>query len=748
MAKTDRYMIAPLDGGLQNNIKPWLIPDNAFSELNNVYPFRGRIRKRFGSRYMNSIVSPTIAQLSSRFRIEIDTTDGSGAASGTVPGAIFAVGQLFSVGTQIFTVYQTGTPADMLATGPGAGTYNTSTGDYAITGTTLNDTPVYWYPAQPVMGLITYQTALSNTDPTFGFDTQFSYTFTNGSWDILGPIPPNANSAIWTGTNSNFFWGATWRGSPAASNLPLLFVVNNNPPDGIYYWNGNTSAWTNFTPTIDEAGNMLFTSLMIIPFKGYLVAINTWEGMSAGAAVNYNARARWSSFNDAITSSTSWLSQPGAGNAIDAATMESAISCEFIKDQLVVNFERSTWSLAFTGNRIQPFTWQQLNTELGVESTFSTIPFDQAILGISNVGVHSCNGVNVQRVDDKIPDEVWDIYDGSTGTEVSRVYGIRDYYVEQAYWTFPNTDHDPANVTYPNKVLVYNYKDGTWGLNDDSITCFGYFYEANVSAVTWSSTDIFWDNDEITWSAGDEQQLNQIVLAGNQEGFVFIVDADLSTNASVLQITNLSIVSGRVTISCIDHNLEVDDWIYLTNLNGITSPYIGNYQVFSVIDANTIAIIAPDLNAALLAGQVYTGGGTIARISRISMKTKQFNFYVKDGYNTAINKVDFLVDRTENGEVTVDYYASTGFQPLAIYGAATGTLMGTAIVETRPYTFVSFEQQQDRLWHPTYPQVVGEAVQFRIYLTDAQMGQYEVASAPFQLHAMTIYAQRTSSRLQ
>lgn len=751
MAKTDRFMIAPLDGGLQADLKPWIIPDKAFAEMNNAYPFRGRIRKRFGSRYMNTLASPAVAQLSSRFRLEVATTS-SGSASGTVPGAIFQPGQLFSVGSQIFTVYQTGTPADMLATGVGSGTYDTSNGDFSISGTGLPDnTPVYWYPAQPVMGLITYQTATSNVDPTFGFDTQFSYTYSNGAWTSLGPLPPASNSAIWTGSNYDFFWGTTWRGTPVTSNLPLLFVVNNNPSDGIYYWNGNTSVWTNFTPTIDETGTILFTSLMMIPFRGYLVAINTWEGMSAGAAVNYNARARWSSYNDAITPSTSWLSIPGSGSAIDAATMESAISCEFIKDQLVVYFERSTWSLVFTGNHVQPFTWQQLNTELGVESSFSIVPFDQAVLGIANIGIHSCNGVNVQRIDDLIPDEVWNIYSGTTGSEVSRVYGIRDFFVEQVYWTFPNADHDPANTVYPNKVLVYNYKLGTWGLNDDSITCFGYFYETNASAVSWSSTDIFWSDDEIIWGSGDEQQLNQTVLAGNQEGYVFIIDASLSTNASVLQITNLTLVNGAVTLSIIDHNLEVEEWIFLTNLNGLTGPFIGLYQIYSVIDANTIVIIAPDINAVLKTGQVYTGGGTVARVSRLSLKTKQFNFYVKDGYNTAINKVDFLVDRTANGEFTVDYYASTGFIPLAIAGndaTGTGALLGTAIVETSPYELYPFEQQQDRLWHPSYLQAEGEAIQMHIYLTDMQMAQYEIATAPFQLHAITIYAQRTSSRLQ
>src|SRR5579872_6452047 len=119
----DRFLIGYTDtnSGFQTNVKPWLLPDNAFQTLENAYVFRGRTRKRFGS-----IWTGTDA-LSSRLRYQVATTDGSGDASGTVPGTVFAVGQQFSIGTTIFTVNALGTPATLLATGAGTMTYNTST---------------------------------------------------------------------------------------------------------------------------------------------------------------------------------------------------------------------------------------------------------------------------------------------------------------------------------------------------------------------------------------------------------------------------------------------------------------------------------------------------------------------------------------------------------------------------------------------------------------------------------------------
>ena len=77
----DRFFIAPFDkdSGLQTNYKPFLIPDEAFAQLTNAYVFRGRVRKRFGSRWMGD------SQLLTRFRMSIGTTDGTGAYPGAIP---------------------------------------------------------------------------------------------------------------------------------------------------------------------------------------------------------------------------------------------------------------------------------------------------------------------------------------------------------------------------------------------------------------------------------------------------------------------------------------------------------------------------------------------------------------------------------------------------------------------------------------------------------------------------------------
>jgi len=200
-------------------------------------------------------------------------------------------------------------------------------------------------------------------------------------------------------------------------------------------------------------------------------------------------------------------------------TVTLLITTEFIKDRLIVYFERSTYELAWTGNDLVPFEWRQLNTELGSESTFSVVPFDQEVLAIGDTGVHSCNGSNVVRIDNKIPDTIFTIKNNLSSQ--ARVAGIRDYFAEMVYWTYP-ADNEINDDVYPNKVLVFNYKNRSWAENDDSITAFGYF--DGQPSFTWDTLGGTWEQWVAPWNSGEPAQQVRQIIAGNQQGWVFNID--------------------------------------------------------------------------------------------------------------------------------------------------------------------------------------------------------------------------------
>lgn len=835
MAKTDRFYIGLQDssGGMDTSLKPFAIPDNAYQTLNNAYVFRGRVRKRFGSRLMEGSTTPTLGyeQLQSRFRINIGPLV-SGAANDInallgYTGNIAAIGQLFSMGDNIFTIYQSGA---MYTTGAITGTINTATGIFSFTGALISD--FYFYPALPVMGLVTYETTDNNNELVYGFDTKFSYQFTTTGWSRLG-------TAVWSGGDADFFWGYTWNGILRSDYY--LFVTNFVEADGIKYW--DTSNWVTMNPIVNNT-TRIGTARIVLPFKDRLIFLNTIEydgnngtpigttngttgnlaatvvaapaggfqiGQSfvvgttiftladvttpgaqamtvssinstgavasatfnnttseititgnntnrnqgvyflnalTGSGVNYQNRCRYS-LNGSPVNTNSFLEVSGGGGGyIDAPVKEEIITAQFLKDRLIVYFEQSTWELAYTGNQILPFVWQQINTGLGAESTFSQISLDTVVLGVGNVGVMSCNGSSVERIDNKIPDEVFEIHNANNGIE--RVAGIRDYYVEMVYWTFPDVTR---NSTYPynNKVLIYNYKTGSWALNDDSITAFGYYQSSANEGETWASDMGTWETDNTTWTDGPSVQARfRSVLAGNQEGFIFIIDPDENRNSPALQITNMVITDAvTITVSCINHNLQqgfdgIGDYIAIENVQGLTGITNMIFPVNLVIDANSFTILVDNGSVT----GTYTGGGTIARVSNIDITTKQYNFYAQDGCNASINKIDFLVDKTSGGEITIDYYiASSGISSLK-GGQATGALLGSGVLETSPYALIPLESAQTRLWHPVYPMSDGEYIQLNIYMTDDQLRNPDIAFADFELHAMLFMATRTSSRLQ
>lgn len=755
MAATNRFYIGQISGsGLQSDLKPYAIPDDAFAELNNAYVFRGRVRKRFGGQLMRGTSAQVsgLEQIQSRFKIKLGTTNGAGTLAGTVPGAVFQIGQAFSCGDEFFTVYQTGNPANMLKTGSATTyTYSTTNGAYNIVGSNAN-TDVYFYPAQPVMGLGSYEQSAVSDEQTIGFDTQFAYKFGPNGWDIAGGIPPAAGSVLFTGNNSQFFWTTNWRGT-SASDI-LFFVTNYNTSntgltgsDKMYYYNGTT--WTAFNPGFDSgtATSTILSARIIVPFHDRLVLLNVVENTGAGPGTNttYANRARFSWVGNPIDAAAFYDDTGAGGDYLDAPTKEAIITAQFLKDRLIVYFESSTWELVFRGNQVAPFVWQQINTELGAESTFSQIPFDKIVLGVGNVGIHACSGYNVERIDSKIPDEVFRIHNDNNGIE--RVAGIRDYYTEMVYWTFPS-ENQSTDYPFCNRVLTYNYKTGSWGFNDDSITAFGYFQNTvagNLPGLAWQEADVAWEDANMPWVSAILQAKFRNVIAGNQEGYTFIVNPDLSANCPSLQITNLTYTSlFTATISSVNHNLVVGDYVKITNCQGVTELNDLIFSVQSITDANTVVL---DISGTAVTG-TYTGGGTLTRVTPIDFKTKQFNFYAEQGRNSYISKVDFLVDRTESGQCTVDYLISSSGNSMISQAALTGAMVGTSVLETSPYTLIPFEAQQDRLWHPVYFLADGEYVQFHFYLNDEQTKDADISESDFQLHAMIINAQPTSSRLQ
>ncbi len=725
-----KLLISDFDIGFENDKEPFLLPEKAFPLLEDVYIWRGRVKKRFGFNLFDH------DQLLSRLRLSIGDCK-TGVLITVVPGAVPIPSpgrQQFSIGNVILTSNNT-TPGlhTLLTTDPlYTGTINNTTGAVNLA-FPISLTPIYYYPGLPVMGLRTREDIPVNYEECIAFDPQFSYRRIPGAgWDVFGPLPPAAGSAVWTGTNSDFFWTVNYRATNAYNMN--FYVVNGVVADNIRYFTQGGVNWTNLRPQLDVgATRYLETCKILIPFKDRLVALNTIEDES-GNDRTYENRARWSQNGDPTIAATSWLDDTiGRGGYIDAPVSEAITSAQFVQNRLIVFFERSSWELVYTGNEILPFIWQQINTELGCESTFSEVNFDKGIVGIGNRGIHIASTNGVERIDVKIPDLHGQINNSNNGAQ--RVYGIRDFGRELVMWTYPLFG---SNQIFPNKVLVFNYRNNTFAEFNDSFTCYGYYQKS--SGLTWATLPFnSWLDWNVPWNNGISQAEYPLIITGNQQGWTFLFEETISNDYSLF-VTNVTNVT--YTITCPDHNLKNNDFILLDNMNDLTFTidgivYTNNY-VYKItnVTQNTFDLNVP-IGSVLTITGVYIGGGEVQKLNKLNFKTKNFALFQDEGKKTNLNDLHLLLTKTSEGEITLNMYQDFNFNEAIL------PLLGNSSIDTKYDPTDLFMVGQDKIWQEVKRGLLADSFQLEFTLSETQMRNLEIQGSDFELHAILMDVEPT-----
>lgn len=737
------FAIVNLRDGSRRDLAPFLLNNDAFPELENAYLFRGRIERRSCT---------SLVGLDGRLKGTIGTTDGAGSlVMLAVPGALTipAGSATFIVNGDILTdPGDVANPVNLLVTAGGAATLNKINWTLAAGGGRAN-LPVTYIPGLPVMGLCVREQPAINDEQLIAFDTRFSYVFDVGSNDFIfqNTFANNpGNTFVWTGSDSDFFWSTNYQNAFwATNNIPGDHAVQTASPvaegDGLRWYGFITGVlpnlgWRNFNPNT-TATEILKGALIVIPYKDRLLVLNTVEGPPGGTTTRFAQRVRWSqngtvfysAFPDgASAQADAWRSDVvGKGGYIDAPTAEVIVSAEFIKDTLIVYFERSTWQLVYTGNETLPFVWQKINTELGCESTFSKVPFDRGVYAVGNYGITTCNSVNVERIDQKIPDEVFQFQNLREG--VKRVHGIRDFNAQLVYWTFVLANDRDGNdvtydLTYPNQVLVYNYLDDSWAEFDDCFTCFGYWQK--FSDITWNTINSTWEASSSTWNSGVLQGRFPDVIAGNQRGFVsvFSQQRNLWSNSPSIPISNIDPLTNTITAK--DHNFTNDQYVTISGVQGTAGFTNVAYKVTSAA-LDTFVLDNPTLTG------TYTGGGLITHVPNLVIQTKEFNPFYERGDSTRVNYIDILVDRTESGQFEAQFYTDSQTSvPLVLPGDSNTIL-------TSPEPPATYSANQSRIWHRVYSNTFGAFFQNIFTMSDLQMRDTTIANQNIRIHALIYY---------
>ena len=717
--------------GLETRNRAFLLPNGAYPTLFNAYERRQRIRKKRGHttrgrlrRCFTVLLLNQTASVNPYTIVDLLADPnvlafGATAVRTAQPNAEiqhFVTGLTpvltITVGVDVFTDLGNG----FLSGGSGGSTINYVTGAITLNFTFVPLlTPITvtfcYYPALPVMGIIQQELIAVNFEQTVVFDTTYAYipALPLNNWVEM----PSAAPTFWTGADFNLFWGVNYRGSNPQTQA--LWVTNNVDP--IRYYEGATWNLLPFTPLLFGV-TVLNTALLIAPFKGRLLLFNTTEG-----GVVFRQRCRYSQsalVGPPTNLATGWLQTPQGPGFVDAPTSEAIVSVQNLKDRLIVYFERSTWELVYTGNESLPFYFRQINRELGSESTFSVIPFDGGVLGIGNVGIHACNGTNVVRIDEKIPDQVYVIHNDSEGPQ--RVSGIRDFFEEVVYWTFPDfSAYDPdlalAARKFPNRVLLYNYTEGTWGILEESFTCYGYYQPA--VDYTWNTLPyVNWNAWTVPWNGGITQARVLKVLAGNQQGFTLELTNESAANAVSRAIQSFPTPT---SIFSFEHNMKEGDYFIISNAIGVTftfaNPLYSTFLVTNIPNANVIEFDG------VVAG-AYLGGGEITVLSNFNIRSKEFNEFFPLAQSIRFPYADFLFDRQADGFVSVYFYLNDN------QSSSNRPLQGTSTIPLGGTVLNPLEAVQNTIWYRKFANAVGQFIQYQLRHSDDDDLQFDPGIVP------------------
>jgi hypothetical protein len=674
--------ITGMSTGLVQERENFLLPDDAYPILQNAYVWRERILRKNGYQLLGRLQRNFVTQA-------LGNTGGGGniprnlitvfsleASSQIVPGSVVAV----VGGTITYTDNGLGV---LVSSGIGTGTINYATGAINITGSTpLTAVTVSfgYYPCLPVMGIRTRELQNSSANQTLIFDQKYCYFFNSATVQFQEFIPGttwNARNA--NNTSTDFFFSTNYWVSDnvnfTSSNVKLFWVTNNTgiygaSSDPIRITDGIT--WLNFVPPtygqIDST-NFLVNCLSFLPFRGRLVCFNTFEGPSIATAANYSNRIRWSTIGNPFIpfaagppATGSWRDDiRGQGGYLDIPISEDIVAVGFVRDNLVIYCERSTWQLRYTGRSIAPFQIERVNSELGAQSPFSAVQFDTSLVGIGDKGVVECDSYKSERIDVKIPDLVFSF--NIMNNSSFRVQGIRDFINRLAFWTFPVGNAPSTSNIFPTQRLVYNYENDSWAIFNDSLTALGTYQPQNFR--TWLSTNLAWTNCNFSWI--DSPPGIPDIIGGNQQGFIELLD-QINVNDVSLYI---SAITGQTTtatvITCPSHNMQTNFVIQISNIPTGTPFSNLNGKIFGivVIDSNNFALYTYNASSDQFStpqldvpNTGYVGGGLIKIRENFYIQSKKFNF-LDEGQNIQIGYIDILMKATENnspGAISMNMY--------------------------------------------------------------------------------------------
>ena len=809
--------IGPIVKGVNQYADSSEIPDDSFSVLEHLYPYRGelcqmqgstnqgRLRRTLsGKSYFDSGASPwsfnilvewgyiTNIDVSGSPTLVITTngphglsnadnvaiSDVVGTAGADINGNTYAVANVTATTFEItqatagaytsgglyisdrslsssepnaeiqcgsfsMVVDPSGTPETITDDGAGVltgsisatGTINYASGAITLTGASGSSatTITYnYYPGLPVMGLYEYAQAYETLPELIGFDTKYAYilTQTTLSWSQRG-------TKKWDGGDADFFLSYVYSRN-TASGADFRQIVSNfdfqsTNPSSYQYWDGTD--WAAFAPAVTSTEN-LYSSQFLVDYHGRLVALDTFEGATIAGAERFQNRLRASAFADPF-GATAWRGdQIGQGYGIDAPTSSTIRTIGFHNEQLIIGFASGeSYYIVYTGNDVYPFIWQHIedSEQPGGNSPFGSVDFDEGVMMIGSNGIAVANSRGAQRIDESIPDFGFSIRQDSDGPQ--RVHSVKDTQRQLIYITYPRSYRTSY---FPDRMLCYNYQLRAWSYLYGQWTCFGYINRTESNAVTWDTIPAeTWDDWTTTWGYPRQQSGFQDIVAGNQHGYVHLINNEGENDESlaITGMANSADASSAAVLTITDHGLDPSETGVgvITGIEGSTEDKALNSQRVRIfyVSSDTVGIqtlVDGEWDNYVLENTAYIGCGRFAWVYGFRLQTKTFNPYLENGYSSRIQYLDYRAQEDNNALFTYYVYGDSQLStPM--------NLKNVASVSSRSY----LPSGEEKSWNRIDVNQEGQYVTLEMTQSEEQLGISDNSQYRFILSRLKIH---------
>lgn len=336
----------------------------------------------------------------------------------------------------------------------------------------------------------------------------------------------------------------------------------------------------------------------------------------------------------------------GAG-ILSADTYELMKGTQILGDIIIMNFQRSNWTLEKTRDAFNPYFVRKIPSVLGTDATFSAVSYNYEVKSLGKSGMVTTDGRQSLRFDNKLPFFTRDNIDQG---EYELSYGGFDRENSQFLFSYRSNLSSLSDVTQ-DKVLVYNYEESTFSIFDLRFSVFGH---SDVGAnLTWDDIDETYDDSWKTWDTtediwdriGVEESVYK-TLAGDNEGFVYDMNQDYDDY--FVNITNITQAANAV-LTVDASAFKVGDEVFIDFVSGMTEINKKSGTVKTATNTSlTVDIDTRDFSA-------YTAGGAISKYIDFEVKFAPFNPYRDKGKRCYISHIDVLFD-SYSGPVTVDLY--------------------------------------------------------------------------------------------